>query len=300
MQKEFPIPVVGVGAGSQPEDEQLEYLSMPQGMETFHAPQLPEPEEILGREQAHQTLRACLAALAQVMLDGVNRSIDLGHLDGADLQLINQVMGEGEVSARVLSESDASGAPAADGLELRVQESVFAGIWRVIEARAGVVVSDRLELGFVPQALKKTAILDRWSEAQRQAVAWQGPLPPNVQNAPALLVEIADQWRSWTPAQPAHVINLTLLPVSVEDIGFLDHHLGTGRVLILSRGYGNCRISNTCTPHCWRVVYYNSQDVVILNTVEITELPEVALAAPEDLADSHARLADVLQWVEQG
>jgi len=45
--------------------------------------------------------------------------------------------------------------------------------------------------------------------------------------------------------QPAHVINLTLLPMSMQDIAFLDHHLGTGRVLILSRGYGNCRITNT-------------------------------------------------------
>jgi len=300
MQKEFPIPVVGVGPGSQLEEEQLDYMPMPQGMETFHVPQLPEAEEILGREQAHQTLRTCLAELALVMADGINRRVDLSALGHLDLQLINQVMGEGEVSARVLSETDALGAPAADGLELRVQESVFAGIWRVIQARAGVVVSDHLELGFVPQALKETALLDCWDDAQRQAVTWQGPLPTNVQNAPALLVEIAEQWRSWKPGQPAHMINLTLLPVSVEDIGFLDHHLGTGRVLILSRGYGNCRITNTCTPNCWRVVYYNSQDLVILNTVEISELPEVALAAPEDLADSHARLADVLHWVEQG
>jgi hydrogenase-1 operon protein HyaF len=51
-------------------------------------------------------------------------------------------------------------------------------------------------------------------------------------------------------------------------------------------------------PHCWRVVYYNSQDVVILNTVEIGDLPEVAQAAREDLEDSHERLAEVLQWLE--
>ncbi|HET7863659.1 MAG TPA: hydrogenase expression/formation C-terminal domain-containing protein, partial [Burkholderiaceae bacterium] len=60
----------------------------------------------------------------------------------------------------------------------------------------------------------------------------------------------------------------------------------------------NCRISNTLRPHCWRAVYYNSQDAVILNTVEVTELPEVAQAAPEDLADSRDRLAEVLAWLE--
>jgi hydrogenase-1 operon protein HyaF len=86
--------------------------------------------------------------------------------------------------------------------------------------------------------------------------------------------------------------------MSPADIGFLDHHLGTGRVTILSRGYGNCRITNTLHAHGWRVVYYNAQDAVILNTVELVDLPAVAQAAPEDIADSHERLAEVLAWVE--
>ena len=88
--------------------------------------------------------------------------------------------------------------------------------------------------------------------------------------------------------------------MSLGDIAWLDHVLGTGRVLILSRGYGNCRITNTCVPNTWRVVYYNSQDTVILNTVEVTAIPEVACAAPEDLADSLERLREVLEWVQQG
>ena len=83
-----------------------------------------------------------------------------------------------------------------------------------------------------------------------------------------------------------------------QDIGWLDTVLGTGRVLILSRGYGNCRITNARRPHTWRVVYYNSQDTVILNTVEVCEMPDVACAAREDLADSFERLGEVLQWLE--
>ena len=94
------------------------------------------------------------------------------------------------------------------------------------------------------------------------------------------------------------MVNLTLLPVTPGDIAFLDHQLGTGRVLMLSRGYGNCRITNTRHPNCWRVVYYNSMDSVILNTVEVVDMPEVAVAAPEDLRDSHTRLADVLAYLE--
>ena len=136
-------------------------------------------------------------------------------------------------------------------------------------------------------------------DAERVYKPWIGPLPPNVQNAPAMLADIEDQWQQRQAGQPAHVVNLTLLPVTPEDIGYLDHQRGTGRVLLLSRGYGNCRISNTRLPHCWRVVYYNSMDKVILNTVEVVDMPEVAMAAPEDLRDSHERLNDVLGYLEQ-
>ncbi len=289
--KDFPIPVValGIGPGSQPEEETLDYLPMPQGMETFRAPLLPEPEEVAACGPAHRALRDALAQLARTRDGSEGLAVDLTGLAAADLRLVNQVLGEGEVSAVV-----AAGEAGQAGHELRVQESVFAGVWRVVASAAGVVVSDTIELGAVPQALKTAARDDVAATVPR----WQGRLPPNVQNAPALLAEIEDQWRAWQPGQPSHVVNLTLLPMSPEDIGFLDHHLGTGRVLILSRGYGNCRISNTRMPNCWRVVYYNSQDVVILNTVEVGELPEVAQAAPEDLADSHERLAEVLAWLE--
>jgi hydrogenase-1 operon protein HyaF len=96
-----------------------------------------------------------------------------------------------------------------------------------------------------------------------------------------------------------HVVNLSLLPLTVDDIGYMDLRLGTGRVLILSRGYGNCRITNCCVPHTWRVVYYNSQDTVILNAVEVTDMPDVACAAQEDLLDSLERLQEVIEWVDQ-
>jgi len=286
--KDFPIPVRSIGPGSQVEDDTLEYMPMPQGMETFRAPLLPEPEQMAQRHHAHRVLREALARLGEVCQGGGNRVVDLAGLAEEDLVLVNQVLGEGEVSAVVQPAGEAR-------LDVRVQEAVFAGVWRVVTTAGGRVVSDTIELGHIPQVLKQAAREDVVAEVPR----WQGALPPNVQNAPTLLAEIEDHWRLWRPGQPAHVVNLTLLPVSMEDIGFLDHHLGTGRVLILSRGYGNCRITNTCRPNTWRVVYYNSQDVVILNTVEISELPEVAQAAIEDLEDSHERLQEVLAWVEQ-
>jgi len=285
--KPFPIPVVALGPGTQSEDETLDYISMPKDMDTFRPPMLPEPEQIAGRAKARAALGCVLDMLDAAAEGRPGGQVSLLDLPAEDRALINQVMGEGEASALLRTEGSA--------LEQRIQESVFAGVWRIMSFNAGVLVDDVIEVGPVPMQLCITADED----AESLYRPWRGLLPANVQNAPLLVEEIRDQIARWQPGQPPHVVNLTLLPVTPEDIAYLDHQLGTGRVLLLSRGYGNCRITNTRHPHCWRVVYYNSMDSVILNTVEVVDMPEVAMAAPEDLRDSHERLADVLGYFEQ-
>lgn len=113
-------------------------------------------------------------------------------------------------------------------------------------------------------------------------------------NAPALLAEIADRAARYRVDADPHVINLTLLPVTPEDLAYLDAALGRSGVNLLSRGYGNCRITATRLDGVWWVQYFNASDKLILNTLEITDLPEAALAAPEDIADTIERLADCL------
>jgi hydrogenase-1 operon protein HyaF len=36
---------------------------------------------------------------------------------------------------------------------------------------------------------------------------------------------------------------------------------------------------------------------LILNTIEVVAMPEVAVAAREDLVESHQRLAELVQWM---
>ena len=284
--KAFPIPVVALGPGTQTEDETLDYIAMPKDMDTWRPPVLPEPEALASRPKARAALGCVLALLDRAAQGEAGGQVSLLDLPAADLQLVNQLLGEGEASALVRAEGST--------LEVRVQESVFAGVWRVMSFHAGVRVDDVVEVGPIPALLLAAADEDAESVYQ----PWRAPLPPNVQNAPLLVEELRDQIARWQPGNPPHVVNLSLLPVTPEDIAFLDHQLGTGRVLMLSRGYGNCRITNTRHPNCWRVVYYNSMDSVILNTVEVVDMPEVAVAAPEDLRDSHTRLADVLAYLE--
>lgn len=291
--KPFPIPVVSSGfalPGMHTEDETLEYITMPQGMQTYRAPQLPEPEELAQHAGAVQLLHALVATVKQVVEGGAAQQqtalVSLQGLATDDVNLINQVLGEGEVSIQIM---DAHGQP-----QVQIQESVFAGVWRVLQTLSDGGIHDSIEVGPVPNLVRQAAHDDG-----TQPTPAAPPLPSHMVNVPSLLVELENQRRVWQKGQSAHVVNLTLLPLTAQDIGYIDHRLGTGRILMLSRGYGNCRITNCCVPHTWRVVYYNSQDAVILNSIEVTDMPDVACAAPEDLADSLQRLQEVVQWVEQ-
>lgn len=283
----FPVPVVALGPGSQSEEDVLDYLVMPQGMDTYQPPRLPEPEALHGHAPVLTVLERILGALDQVVAGAVPAVIPLLALTPADRALCNQLLGEGEVSAQVQAQPGLGG--------LQVQESVFAGVWRVLTFAAdGRLEADVVEVGACPAALVAIA------RAEAIAPAVSAAPPPGVMNAPAILAELADARARHSPGQPAHVVNLTLLPLSPADIAWMDQQLGTGRVVVLSRGYGNCRITSTRTADTWRVVYYNSQDAVILDSIEVVDIPEVACAAVEDLRDSRTRIAEVMDWVRQG
>lgn len=286
-QRPFPIPLVSaMGPGSQIEDEELDYLPMPQGMSTYQPPRLPEPDALDGHGAAIAVLDQVLAVLQAAIRGESVAPVDLSGLGAADRQFVNQALGEGEVGAQV---ADGQGSAL-----VQVQESVFAGVWRVIERLPDGGLQDRIEVGAIPEVLKTCARQDGAS-GHRPAAR----LPEGVMNAPTLLQELHDQRQQWRVGQSAHLVNLSLLPLSPADMACLEEQLGTGRVVILSRGYGNCRISSTRVPTTWRVVYYNSQDAMILNSIEVVDMPEVACAAPEDLVDSEQRLREVMAWVNR-
>lgn len=273
------IPLLDIGPGSQPEDDAtLEYISMPQGMYTHSLPQLPEPEALDAAPGARLALGEILARLHARCAGDTPPVLDLRAYSENDRRLLDQLLGEGEVSARI---GGAAG--------VRIQESIFAGVWRVFG-----VGRDHIEVAPAPSLLSHAARIDAAADALTPTL----PLPAGVMNAPAILTELQDRTGNWQPGNSAHVINLSLLPLSEQDVPFLDACLGEGAVLVLARGYGNCRISNTRVPNCWRVRYFNSQDALILDTIEVTDLPEVVLAAPEDLTDSLERFADIIQWFE--
>ncbi|HDR9052543.1 TPA: hydrogenase expression/formation protein [Burkholderia vietnamiensis] len=283
--KTFPVPVVPFGPGSQPEgDAVLDYMAMPQAMHTFVAPSLPERADARALDVVRGILLTVLDALDACRRGEQPAPIDLTACDADALRILNAVLGEGEVSARI---------DTADAGSVLIQETVFAGVWRIAEdGPAGR--AERIEVGGAPAALAAAA-----HAAAAPELPASDTHPSGVMNAPAILTEVRDQVARWRAGAAPHVINLTLLPLSSEDGAFIDAVLGGGPVSVLSRGYGNCRIASTGVVHCWRIAYFNSQDTLILNTIEITDLPEIVQAAPEDIDDSHERLAQLIDWVEE-
>lgn len=277
MSGNFHLPPVGYGPGSQPvEDETLEYMSLPQDMRAYsmHVPDAPTDVDT-----------AMVLALLGTLADTAERVADLGGTERRDIsglgkaerRLLAETLGSGEVAMRLF------GVPA-----IAVQESVFAGVWWLSGADIDVI-----EIGSVPQNAISRAAAPRHAAGGPQLVRG-----PGVVNAPPLVVELFDRSAAWAPGMDPHVVNLTLLPHTEEDLAWLDAALGKGSVEILSRGYGNCRIEATALPRVWRVRFYNSMDTLILDTFEVTDMPVVALAAPEDLRDSAERLREVREAMQ--
>lgn len=278
MVSNFHMPPTGYGAGSQPPTEdgkELEYMPLPQDMRAY-SPHIPEVEADPALQPALTLLAEIAAGADAAGKGGANATYDLSELDGPNRSLIAETMGEGEVAVKM------HGIPA-----VAAQESVFAGVWVLKGANC-----DMIEVGPAPAMAYSRAFM-----ARKPALGALAPKEPGVLNAPPLLVELADKSASYTPGDEAHVINLTLLPHTEQDLAWLDVALGQGSVDILSRGYGNCRITATGQTNVWRVQFFNSMDVLILDTFEVTALPEVALAAPEDLIDSGARMLEVLEAI---
>lgn len=278
MVSNFHLPPMGFGPGSQPPDEdgvELEYLPMPQDMRAY-SPHVPDVENPDRYEPALNLLAEIAAASAHCGNGGMNAVFDLSELDPENRALIAETMGEGEVAAKI------HGIPA-----VAAQESVFAGVW--VMRGAGL---DAVEVGSAPSLAFERAFVPR-----KAALGNSAEKAPGVVNAPPLLVELQDKSRAYKPGAEVHVINLTLLPHTEQDLEWLDAALGTGSVDVLSRGYGNCRITATATANVWRVQFFNSMDTLILDTFEVTNIPEIALAAPEDLIDSGARILEVLEAI---
>jgi hydrogenase-1 operon protein HyaF len=276
--KPFPIPVVAFGPGSQADASPRPRVVSPGEMAVFRRP-VPRPA---ASPESIEGARRRLERLLGLMEQGAHRTgtacISVLDAEPGEIEQVNELLGHGEVSILIRSPRRA-----------RIQETAFAGIWRVqTEREDGSLLADEVEAGPMPRSVREALA------GLRAPVVSRPDAEPGVMNAPAILGELLAASAAWRPGADPHIVNLTLLPVSPEDLAFLAERLGAGPVTMLSRGYGNCRVTSTALPHTWWVQFFNSQDQLILNTIEVTAVPEVAQAADEDLELSIRRLREWL------
>jgi len=269
-------PPVGFGPGSQPDasEEGLDYLPMPSGMRVYE-PHLPEVADPASATAA----RAVLVHIQRALADwspGEEIRIPVDDLDASVLALVDEALGEGEVAVKVERTGD----------RLEIQEASLAGVWRVRAFGDGPTRESLLISSFPRVALNRA-----FTALAQVAV---GLAPAGLMNGQPILTELLDRSAAWRRGDGPHAVNFSLLPHTPEDLAYVEQRLGIGATTILSRGYGNCRVTATATSNVWWVRYYNSVDTLILDTVEIVDVPAVVCAAAEDIADSAERLAEIV------
>jgi hydrogenase-1 operon protein HyaF len=260
------------------DDPECSYLAMPQGMQSFT---MPMPGEIPATRAGIAVLRRLSDSLSARLNDIDSDRMDLDSYDEETRRFLDQVLGNGEVSALIDT----------DDVRWAIRESVFIGVWRLREFRADGTVRDYLEVGPVPSVLRNAGTGKAGVERPRS-------LPDGLMNAPSLLAEVFAKSDAFEEGQ-REVLNLSLLPMTEHDLAFLVEALGLDGVSILSKGYGDCRIRLTGLPNVWWVQYFNASDQMILNTLEITRIPQAAQAAREDFEDSLQRIDELLTMLRE-
>lgn len=278
--KDIPVTILGHGSQTASEDgKSLLTIDMPGDIATYQKPRMPEPQAVTDLDGARATMFWLRDTLRAYDPAGQPKLANLSALDEENRDLVNQILGEGEVSVKF------------DGsVTARSQEAVLAGVWRTLYVDGDdTVLYDILEVAGVPHTVRTT---EGRTEA---AVDVADDAPAGMDNVLAILSELQSARKSYGESQQPYSINLTLLPLSDDEIEFLDAHLGRGPVDVLSRAYGNCQVISTAIANTWWVRYFNSMGTLILNTLEIVDVPNVVAAADEDISDSAERLEQLLE-----
>jgi len=278
----FPLPVRAASPVAEIDDDPPQVLDIPCEVLAFEMPRVPDHVSPNALVDAQARLAAFHAQMSQWdrSCGRANPRLDIHAVPADTRAVLNEVLGEGEVAIQVSGSQP-----------WRIQETVFTGVWRVCAVnRDGAIVSDALEAAPLPDIVTKAARAAAVPDVPHLA------LLPGAMNSPALLHEIAAHVAHGA-SSAAHVLNLTLLPMTPEDHRTLERALPVGPVAMISRGFGNCRVTSTGVRDVWRVQYFNSMNTLILNTIEIVSAPEVVIAADEDLDDTVTRLAELLEWM---
>ncbi|MCT7474786.1 hydrogenase expression/formation protein [Escherichia coli] len=270
-----------LGPGTQPNDDSFSMNPLPITCQVNDEPSMAALEQCAHSPQVIALLNELQHQLSERQPPlGEVLAVDLLNLNADDRHFINTLLGEGEVSVRIQQ---------ADDSESEIQEAIFCGLWR---RRRGEKALRQPDTGCAPLAL--------WQAATQNLLPTDSLLLPPIDglmNGLPLAHELLAHVRNPLDAQP-HSINLTQLPISEADRLFLSRLCGLN-IQIRTIGYGESYINATGLRHVWHLRCTDTLKGPLLESYEICPIPEVVLAAPEDLVDSAQRLSEVCQWLAE-
>ena len=102
-------------------------------------------------------------------------------------------------------------------------------------------------------------------------------------NAPPLLRELLEMVRRLLDSGESSSIDLTALPLTPADLDWLRDKLGQGEITITLQANGESSLDETASPGVWWITHRNEQGTVIAQFLEVTFVPELVKAQPQDV-----------------
>ncbi|MEM7570393.1 MAG: hydrogenase expression/formation C-terminal domain-containing protein [Pseudomonadota bacterium] len=207
----------------------------------------------------------------------------LDHLSDDERTVLYDALGSGEVSVVIAPGTAEEG-------DVQISETVLPGVWlgRAEDAN-GVLRSQWVEVADVPYAVRELAMTRPRSDINIDMLT----PPRGAMNVMGVLSEVRAKAQAWRPGTPNHVVNFTLFPMTEADTSYLAKVLGESGVRASSGGYGSARVIMTALRNVWAVQFLNGLGAVILDTLEVGDVPNAVLASQEDFEDSAERLNEI-------
>ena len=109
-------------------------------------------------------------------------------------------------------------------------------------------------------------------------------------NALPLLRELLEMVRSLLDSGEPSAIDLSALPLTPADLDWLRDKLGGGEISVALQANGESTLDETACPGVWWVTHRNEQGAVTSQFIEVTFVPELVQAHPQDVAIGREQL----------
>ena len=104
----------------------------------------------------------------------------------------------------------------------------------------------------------------------------------------ALLQELQGMHSELVHTGKATSLDIRSLPLIPDDYTYLKSLLGEGEVTATINALGPTKINETEIPGVWWVTHYNTDDMILAESIEVTELPEMLKTQKQDLQQAIA------------